>query len=60
MKCSQFLKLLKKNGWYEERQTGSHIKLVHNEIEAVIFFPFHGSAELPKRLEQKFRKIAGL
>ena len=49
MKCSQFLKLLLKNGWTIERQKGSHIKLVHAEFKEPIIFPNHGSQELGVR-----------
>jgi len=60
MKCSQFLKLLLKNGWTIERQKGSHIKLVHAKFKEPIIFPNHGSQELGKGLEMKFRKLAKL
>jgi mRNA interferase HicA len=60
MKCSQFLRLLRKNGWYIISQSGSHIKLRHPNKEGIIIFPNHGSQELGKGLEMELRKRAGL
>lgn len=60
MKCSEMLRLLRKAGWEQVSQRGSHIKLVHCEIEEIIIFPNHGSSELGKGLEKKIRKIAKL
>jgi predicted RNA binding protein YcfA (HicA-like mRNA interferase family) len=60
MKCSQLLKLLKKAGWYEVRQNGSHMIMEHAEKKNQIVFPNHGSAEMGKGLEMKIRKQAGL
>ena len=58
MKCSEMLRLLRKAGWEQVSQRGSHIKLVHAEIDEIIIFPNHGSSELGKGLEKKIRKIA--
>lgn len=60
MKCSELLRLLKKNGWYKISQSGSHMKLKHDNISEVIIFPNHGSAEIGKGLEMKIKKIAKL
>lgn len=60
MKCSQFLRLLRKNGWCIISQSGSHIKLRHPNKEGIIIFPNHGSQELGKGLEMELRKRAGL
>jgi len=60
MKCSEALKKLKKHGWYEKSQKGSHIKLIHDEIDDVIIFPNHGSSELGTGLQKKLFKQAGI
>jgi len=48
MKASELLKLLKKNGWYEARQKGSHIIMRHPGREGILIVPFHGGKEIPK------------
>ncbi len=60
MKCSELFRLLKKNGWKEVSQKGSHVKLRHHTIPDIIIFPNHGSQELGKGLELKIKKIAQL
>jgi predicted RNA binding protein YcfA (HicA-like mRNA interferase family) len=60
MKCSELLRLLKKAGWMEISQKGSHIKMKHDSISDTIIFPNHGSQELGKGLELKIKKIARL
>ncbi len=60
MKCSELLRLLMKNGWYAVSQTGSHIKMKHDEKDGIIIFPNHGSQEVGKGLETKIKKDAGL
>jgi mRNA interferase HicA len=60
MKCSELYKLLIKDGWYPVSQSGSHIKLKHEEKSGIIIFPNHGSQEVGKGLEKKIRKDAGL
>jgi len=60
MKCSEVLRLLKKDGWEVVSSRGSHLKLKHQVKERVIIFPDHGSKELGKGLEKKILKDAGL
>jgi predicted RNA binding protein YcfA (HicA-like mRNA interferase family) len=60
MKCSELLRLLKRDGWYEVRQTGSHIIMEHSKKKGAIVFPNHGSKEMGKGLEKTIRKQAGL
>jgi predicted RNA binding protein YcfA (HicA-like mRNA interferase family) len=60
MKCSELLRLLKKAGWVEVSQKGSHVKMKHDTIPETIIFPNHGSQEIGKGLEMKIKKIAGL
>ena len=50
MKCSELLRMLKSDGWYEISRKGSHIKLIHKEKDGIIVFPDHGSKEVGKGL----------
>lgn len=60
MKCSEILRLLKKDGWEEVSSRGSHLKLKHPVKEGMIIFPDHGSKEPGKGLENKIIKDSGL
>ncbi|MFO7888705.1 MAG: type II toxin-antitoxin system HicA family toxin [bacterium] len=60
MKCSELLRILKRDGWYPVSQSGSHVKLKHDRKYGMIVFPNHGSRELGKGLENKIKKDAGL
>jgi predicted RNA binding protein YcfA (HicA-like mRNA interferase family) len=60
MKCSELYRLLIKDGWSPVSQSGSHVKLKHEEKPGIIIFPNHGSQEVGKGLEKKIRKDAGL
>jgi predicted RNA binding protein YcfA (HicA-like mRNA interferase family) len=60
MKCSELLRILKKDGWYEVSQRGSHIKLKHPTKMGIIIFPDHGSQEMAKGTEKRILKDAGL
>lgn len=60
MKCSELFRILQREGWYPVSQSGSHVKLRHDQKAGVIIFPNHGSQELGKGLEKKIRKDAGI
>ncbi|MEM8900902.1 MAG: type II toxin-antitoxin system HicA family toxin [Bacteroidota bacterium] len=60
MKCSELLRLLKRDGWFVVSQKGSHMKMKHPSKEGIIIFPNHGSQEVGKGLEKKIKKQAGL
>ncbi|MDG1260313.1 MAG: type II toxin-antitoxin system HicA family toxin [Flavobacteriales bacterium] len=60
MKCSEALRLLRKDGWEIVSQKGSHLKLKHPSKDGVLIFPNHGSRELGKGLQRKLFKQAGL
>ncbi len=59
MKCNEFIRLIKKNGWVFIRQgKGSHeIWGKDGKLEPI---PNHGSKEMPKGLELSLRKKMGL
>lgn len=60
MKCDELFKKLKKAGWYEVRQKGSH-KILRNKssIETIVF-PYHRGKEVPTGTANRILKQAGL
>jgi mRNA interferase HicA len=60
MKCSELLRKVKKAGWYEISQEGSHIKMRHLTKDGILIFPNHGSKEISKGLEKAIKKQAGI
>ena len=60
MKCSELIKLLKNNGWYEIRQSGSHIIMKHPEKKGTLPVPFHGPKEVKKGLLKTILKQANI
>jgi predicted RNA binding protein YcfA (HicA-like mRNA interferase family) len=60
MKSSELLKLFKKAGWVEVRQTGSHKIMKHPDHKEPISLPFHGAKEVGTGLAEKLKKQAGL
>ena len=55
----QMVKLLKKNGFEEVSQNGSHLKMRNHETNRQVIVPMH-NAELKKGTEQSILKDAGL
>ena len=60
MKYSEFLRLLKKDGWYILRVEGSHHVMAHPIKKGTLTIPVHGSKEIGKGLAIKILKAAGL
>ncbi|MBC2838880.1 type II toxin-antitoxin system HicA family toxin [Robiginitalea sp. SC105] len=59
MKCNEFIRLIKKNGWQFLRQgKGSHE--IYTKDGKKVPIPNHGSKELGKGLEMKLKKEMGL
>ncbi|MBI4947764.1 MAG: type II toxin-antitoxin system HicA family toxin [Bacteroidetes bacterium] len=48
MKYSELFRILKKDGWFEVRQTGSHVIMAHAEKTNQIVVPFHAGKEVKK------------
>ncbi len=59
MTPKEMVKLLKRNGFIEIRQRGSHVFLEHPETKKCTTVPMH-CKDLGKGLEQKILKDAGL
>lgn len=58
MKYSALLRLLKKDGWFEIRQSGSHIIMKHPTKPNIITVPFHASKEIKKGTLNAILKMA--
>ncbi len=48
MKYGELFRLLKKDGWYEVRQSGSHVIMKHPAKTQQITVPFHAGKEVKK------------
>lgn len=55
----EMIRLLKRNGFKEVSQNGSHRKLINPKTKKTVIVPIH-SKELKKGLEQAILKQAGL
>ena len=60
MKCNELIRLLKEDGWFVFRQSGSHLIMKHQEKNGQIVVPYHGSSEVGNGLKNKILKDAGL
>jgi predicted RNA binding protein YcfA (HicA-like mRNA interferase family) len=52
--------MLKREGWFEVRQKGSHMVLHHPDRPDQLIFPYHGSKEIKTGLANAILKKAGL
>lgn len=59
MTPKEMIRHLKKNGFEEVSQNGSHVKLKNPESERMVIVPYHSKA-MKKGLEQAILKQAGL
>lgn len=59
MSPKEMITLLKKNGFEEISQNGSHIKLKNLQTGRTVIVPYH-SKDLKKGMEQAILKQAGL
>lgn len=59
-KVSEILKMLKEDGWYLVRTTGSHRHFKHDAKPGVVTVPGKPSKTLPVGTEQSILKQAGL
>ena len=60
MKCDELFKIIKKAGWYEIRQKGSHKIMKHDEKTNKLVFPYHRGKEIPTGTCNRILKQAGL
>ena len=59
MTAGELIKLLKKDGWYEKDQKGSHLQLEHPEKKGKVTVPVH-SGDIPKGTLNSILKQAGI
>ena len=59
MKVKDLLKELKKDGWFEKEQKGSHLQLIHRTKKGKVTLPIHGG-DIPKGTLNAILKQAGL
>jgi mRNA interferase HicA len=60
VKYNELIRILKKDGWFVIRQTGSHLIMGHDKKTNRVICPDHGSKEIGKGLEIRIKKDAGL
>lgn len=58
MKASELFKILKSDGWFEIRQTGSHVMMKHPLKDGQLVVPYHGSKEVSKGIVNAILKEA--
>ena len=46
MKSAEIIRILKKDGWYEYSQKGSHLQLKHPVKGGKVTVPMHGSKDI--------------
>ena len=59
MTARDLIRVLKKDGWYEKDQKGSHLQLVHPKKKGKVTVPVH-SGDIPKGTLNSILKQAGL
>ena len=59
MKVRELIRLLKKDGWVEKAQIGSHLQLVHPTKSGKVTIPVHGG-DIPKGTLNAILKQSGL
>jgi predicted RNA binding protein YcfA (HicA-like mRNA interferase family) len=60
MKYSELFRLLKKDGWIEIRQKGSHVIMKHPVKEEQLTVPYHAGKEVKKGLLTAILKQADI
>ncbi len=60
MKCDELLKMLRKNGWYEDRQKGSHKIMKKQGMKQILVVPYHKGKEVPTGTCHRILNQAGL
>ena len=60
MKYSELFRLLKRDGWFELRQSGSHVIMKHPTKSEQITVPFHAGKEVKKGLLRTLLKQANI
>jgi predicted RNA binding protein YcfA (HicA-like mRNA interferase family) len=59
MTARELIRLLKKDGWLEKDQKGSHLQLIHPKKKGKVTVPVH-SGDIPKGTLNSILRQAGL
>ena len=59
MKVKELLRILKKDGWIEKEQKGSHLQLTHPSKKGKVTIPIH-SGDIPKGTLAAIMRQTGL
>lgn len=60
MKASEVIQLLKKHGWFQVAQKGSHKHFKHEKLKGKVTVPHHKGKEIPIGTLNAILKQAGL
>jgi len=60
MKYSELFRILKKDGWIEIRQKGSHVIMMHPTKNEQLTVPYHSGKEVKKGMLTAILKQANL
>jgi mRNA interferase HicA len=60
VKYSELFRILKKDGWFEVRQTGSHVTMQHPAKPEQLTVPYHAGKEVKKGLLSAILKQADI
>jgi len=60
VKYNELFRLLKKEGWFEVRQKGSHVIMQHPESAEQLTVPYHAGKEVKKGLLKALLKQANI
>lgn len=60
MKAKEVIGLIQKDGWYFERQTGSHKIFKHPAKKGIVVVPEHGKEDIKMGTLNSILKQAGL
>jgi len=60
MKYSELFRILTKDGWFTQRQSGGHLIMKHPTKPNQIVIPYHASQEIKKGTLLRILKDAGI
>lgn len=60
MNAKEVIKKAKEKGWEIKSQSGSHVKLIHKELNKTEIVPLHGAKDIPTGTLHKILKNLGL
>lgn len=60
MKYNDLFRILKKDGWFEVRQKGSHVIMQHSIKPKQLIVPYHAGKEVKKGLLSSILKQANI